>query len=76
MSVRNNFVVKCVYCWDLKTSSMKSTSVWQCINVVKLLHFESRLGNPLEGDWFLNTVMKGIDCLLDRTKSYYQLLIY
>lgn len=42
-------------------STMKPCSVRQYINVVKLLHVENGFKNPLEGDWFLSTVLKGID---------------
>ena len=31
------------------------------MNVINLLHVEEGFQNPLEGDWFLTTVLKGID---------------
>jgi hypothetical protein len=52
----------CKYAAHL-ASTMKATSVKQYMNVIKLLHLESGLSNPLEGDWFLCTVLKGINRL-------------
>lgn len=44
------------------------------MNVVKLLHVESGYENPLVGDWFLSTVLKGID-RLNATKTHRKLPI-
>ena len=45
--------------------SMRPSSIRQYLNVVRLLHLESGCLNPLEGNWFLQTVLKGIQ----RTKG-------
>lgn len=54
--------VMCKYAAHL-ASKMKPNSVRQYMNIVKLLHIESGFKNPLEGDWFLSTVLRGIDRL-------------
>lgn len=42
------------------SNTLVPSSVKQYLNIIKLLHLESGLENPLEDDWVLRTVLKGI----------------
>lgn len=36
------------------------TSVRQYLNIVRLLHLEAGLSNPLENNWYVNSILKGV----------------
>ncbi len=40
--------------------SLKPQSIKQYLNVIRILHLESGLQNPLADNWFLNTVVQGV----------------
>lgn len=42
------------------SARLKPESITQYLNVVRLLHIESGLPNPLSEDWFLKSLLKGI----------------
>jgi hypothetical protein len=40
---------------------MRPTSVKQYLNVIRILHLENGFQNPLQDDYVLNTVLKGVE---------------
>lgn len=36
------------------------TSVRQYLNVVRILHVEAGMPNPLEGNWYVSSILKGV----------------
>lgn len=44
--------------------SLKPASVRQYINIIRVLHLEEGLSNPLDGNWYVKSTLKGIDRLL------------
>ena len=45
-------------------SSLKFTSVKQCMNIIRLMHVEWGLGNPLQNNFIVSSLLKGIRRLL------------
>ena len=44
--------------------TIKPASVRQYLNIVRILHLDSGLKNPMEDNWFIQSTLKGIDRLL------------
>ena len=44
--------------------SLKTTSIRQYMSVIRLIHIEAGLPNPMEGNWYIQSTLKGIDRLL------------
>ena len=44
--------------------TIKPTPVRQYLNIVRILHLDSGFKNPMEGNWFIQSTLKGIDRLL------------
>ena len=43
---------------------MKPASVRQYLNIIRVLHLENNLPNPLQDDWLVKSTLTGIDRLL------------
>ena len=59
---------------------LKPTSVRQYLNIIRIMHIENNLPNPLQDNWFVKSTLTGIERLLGvpplrRTPVHPQLLI-
>ena len=49
--------------------SLRATSIRGYLNIIRLLHLESGLPNPLSDNWYVHSTLKGIDRVLGQPAS-------